>query len=119
MTEEKKVRKPRAKKKKVNKWEDGKFLTKEEILTMELNLEKGKNNKSLELIASLKVKIIAKDIEFLKKDIEVAQLKLEKLQIKHSKDSEEYRKFNNEIKVKYEVTGALGFDPDSGEIVEG
>ena len=119
MTEVKKVRKPRAKKKKVNKWEDGKFLIKEEILTMELNLEIGKSNKLLELIESLKVKIIAKDIEFLKKDIEVAHLKLEKLQIKHSKESEEFRKFNNEMKVKYEVKGAFGFDPDSGEIVEG
>jgi len=118
MTEEKKVKKPRKPRKKVNKWENGKFLTKEEILEMELNLEKNKSNKMLELVGSLKLKVIGKDIEILKKDLEVGQLRLEKLRTKNESQSEISRKFNNEIKVKYEVIGAFGFNPDSGEIIE-
>lgn len=118
MTEEKKVKKPRKPRKKVNKWKDGKFLNKEEILEMELNLERKKYNKSLELSESLKLKLIVKDIESLKKDLEIGQLKLEKLSLNHERHSEVSRKFNNEIKEKYEVSGSFGFDPDSGEIVE-
>lgn len=120
MTEEKKVKKPRKpRKKKVEKWADGKFLKKEEILEMELNLERNKYNKSLQLSESLKLKIVVKDIELLKLKLEVDQLKLEKLKVEHERQSEASRKFNNEIKVKYEVSGKFGFDPDSGEIVEG
>lgn len=118
MTEEKKVKKPRKPRKKINKWEDGKFLLKEEILEMELNLEKNKGNKLLELAESLKLKLKSKDIEILKRDLEIGQLFLEKLKVKHSKEVESSREFNNEIKVKYEVSGGFGFDPDSGKIVE-
>ena len=118
MAEEKKVKKPRKPRKKVNKWADGKFLTNEEILKMELNLEKNKRNKAIELAESFKLKLMAKDVEILKRDLEIGQLRLEKLRISNEAQSEISRKFNNEIKVKYEVSGSFGFDPDSGEIVE-
>jgi len=112
-------KKPAKKQVEVEDINDGKkFLTREEILEMELNLEKNKSRKLIEDKSTMEIRAILQNVELFKKEVEVKQLKLQNLKIEHSRENEESKKFNNRVKVKYDISGAFGIDPDTGEVVE-
>lgn len=101
-----------------------KYLTKEEMLTLELNFEKQKGKSKEEMIKAKELKILAQNQQILELQMEILKLrskdkKIELNVVTKEKDDlkENNRKFTRSITEKYELDEKWGFDPDTGKLV--
>lgn len=96
-----------------------KFLSKEDMLRLELEAEKEKVRKLTENIILEENKYLQKCKEVIQKDMELISHRFSNIREINNKDRNNRAEFMAGLKSKYEVPEdeGLGYDPDTGKLI--
>ena len=120
---EKKVTKKKTRRKKIEPKE--KSLSKEELLQLELNYKtQAEINMEIQLIAA-EVKLLQMQKELLVKEAKLMDHRIgdknrniADIKTKQNSIKETHRNYMESLKMKYEIQGSFGYDPESGVLKE-
>ena len=98
---------------------DARLLSKDEMHKMELNHAKEEARRLRERVAEMSVLMKQYEQELLKKEVESLKSELNVVKQKNEAERLEHRIFVKDIKDKHKLGERWGFNPDTGEIIDG